>query len=706
MEISVISFNVDCLSLNRQSEFSWENRKNNNKYFIDTVNNDIVCLQEACGENIEFFLVNQTKMDFYKGVGIINSEGIKIYNPIFWNDSFKMIKKGRFYLEEITEKSETIWDSCELRCVSWVLLMDIRDKSRFIIVNTHLDSKGSVARKEASKMIAEFIKQLSDQEYCPVILCGDFNSRPWFPADENQLEYGELIWPGYLPTDDCYNLFRKEGFTDSYLFFYDVDNLDSNTYHDYNGDIFPKVGLRIDWQLVWDENTKNIEVRSYNLYKEVIVSDHYPVLCKYNINSTVADCLYNGYNKVFLYCSQGYALKWISKFLEKKYEEDIELIKKRILKENFLKFTMGKKSVGYDYPTNNAIYQGGVIKEVEIAGNVFIKKCENTMKKNKRYIEMKNYLELKRIFPDKFFIGKLNEKDVYFKIIMPLNSDTMMEDGYLLMHKLDGRTLEEQIYSYCTTDYDLLEMYIRMIKVLLEYGFVCADMSPRNVIILETNKEIIFQLIDFEKSYFLSESQISINKQEILRGQICGEELAVLIDMNTIKSLFDYEYNPDEWDTSDTELLLTPYRPEVHDILTGRGYDNYTIGVYNAVEKEMLEVVEPNRNAKYEALRFPGRIKFKVSHYISCLSVGDGAEYERKVTELLIRSKASGKIYFNKLIIYLSKLIGELEEQILVDYSLHREFVESLKKAAYVMGVIDNFYLSDEELFLKMEVIH
>lgn len=696
MEFVVTTINIDCLSMNRPSMYSWENRKKVYYEYTRNVVNDIMCFQEACEDNISYICSVQMNMKIFKGLGIRNREGVTTYNPIMWNSSFEMLKSGSFYLPYTQEYGG---DASELRSVTWVILKCIMNNSRVIILNTHLDNKGIIARKKSIKDILSFLCNLTQKECCPVIVTGDFNSRPWFPVDEDQNVYGKLIRPGYLPTDHCYEEFDRYGFEDSYFLDGSRHTVDSNTYHDYCGEVFPKVALRLDWQLFLRKQYSNIYCCSYDVLKEYIFSDHYPVSCKYNIEPTIFDCLYSGYNKAFSYCSQGYALKRIGGYLEEKYSDNLEFIKRVIMSENYLKYTLGECNIGYDYPCNNAVIQNGVIKEVD---NKFIVKYFNLNKKNALYKEIKNYKKLKEVFPHKYFLGILNNKKVYFDIVPPINIESFEKDGCSIMNKLNGVSFENMIYSYEKINFKLLEYYVQIIRILFDNGFVCVDMSPRNIILLQTEDEVRYQLIDFEKSYFISKEKLLFLKPRIMRGQLCGEELAVLLDMDVIKKLFGTEYNPDEWDMSDATILMEPYRPEIHNILIGRSKSEYSVGVYNKVEKEVLDVVKPNRCAKYEELRFPGRIKYKVEHYFNCLSVGDGEDYERKVTELLIRARKISYSCYERLVFYFAESIGMVEEQILCDYSIYGDFFESKRLAILLAENIDGLFKSEKDMLLTV----
>ena len=52
------------------------------------------------------------------------------------------------------------------------------------------------------------------------------------------------------------------------------------------------------------------------------------------------------------------------------------------------------------------------------------------------------------MFPDKYLLGTIDEKKVFFDIVAPININRFNIDGYSLMHKLDGETLDSLIYDY------------------------------------------------------------------------------------------------------------------------------------------------------------------------------------------------------------------------------------------------------------------
>jgi len=75
---------------------------------------------------------------------------------------------------------------------TWLKLWDETSKASFYVLNTHFDHRGSVARKESAKLIANFVKELPANSR--VIVMGDFNAsvdsdpyRTLFGGTENGL---------------------------------------------------------------------------------------------------------------------------------------------------------------------------------------------------------------------------------------------------------------------------------------------------------------------------------------------------------------------------------------------------------------------------------------------------------------------------------------------------------------------------------------
>lgn len=695
LKIKIISFNIDGLSSNREELFHWKNRKNKVFHMLEETEPDILGLQEACRDNIGEIKNRFPQYTYYAGPEVENKEGLLLSNPIFWNQEFEMIKNSYFYLAKNPETGDGIWDSAELRTVSWVLLMHKEEHSRLLIINTHFDHKGVVARKESANMISCFAQSMMEKECCNVILLGDFNSRPWYPHNEDQKAYGELIWSGCLPVDNLMSIFLDKGFEDSYLALGHENILESNTYNDYLGSRFPSVALRIDWQLLFRYINAHIDIIDYIVYDQEIISDHYPVVCTYDLSASLEDYLYTGKNKVFRMCCRGKALKKIADFLRQQYLEE-NLQKKNFLHMDFYELIWNKTHANmkfiFDLPSHNAVVQNGIVQVFSSEKQEYILKYENEKKPQRFQNELKMYEKLKSLFPTPYFLGSLNDKNAYLCITPPVSIGIHNGQNYFVLKRLNGQSFDEIIYGFEKVDQRLLELYAKIIFVFLSFGFICADMSPRNVILEETREALYIHVVDFEKSYFVDTPLDEKAIELFLRGQVCGEEMAVLFEPQEIVKILEGKYNPQAWDINSKKIMDKSYRPEVEDILIGRGEYIYNEGMYNQVEIEMQIALKPNREAIFEGMRFPGRIKFKAEHYLTCLGYESGLAYERKITEIFIKAKKYDK--YSTTVNILHNMLGELEERILIDYLICKEgFTDDTRNYALtVQKTIDDLY--------------
>lgn len=204
-------------------------------------------------------------------------------NPIYWNsECFEKLAAGGFYLSLTPDQLSKSWDAVSVRGAVWVKLRSKQTNAELMCVNVHLDHRGCQARIESSQLIVEQIRQL--RHTLPVIVTGDFNSRAWAPASENVYDYPPPVMPNYLPEGGVvHRIYTERNFKDSYLEAGWNNHLAMNTYHDYAGDGFPPVALRLDWILLLN-GVQHIRTLShmivYDAYPPIYASDHYPVLAE------------------------------------------------------------------------------------------------------------------------------------------------------------------------------------------------------------------------------------------------------------------------------------------------------------------------------------------------------------------------------------------------------------------------------------------
>lgn len=205
------------------------------------------------------------------------------HNPIYWNsESFEKLAGGGFYLSLTPHQPSKSWDAVSVRGAVWVKLRSKQTKAELLCVNVHLDHRGAQARSESSRLIVEQIGRL--RQTLSVFVTGDFNSRAWAPANENAHEYPPPVLPDYLPEGGIvHRIYTRQNYRDSYNEAGLNNRLAMNTYHDYAGNDFPPVALRLDWILLLD-GLQHIETLSHMIVHDadppVYASDHYPVVAE------------------------------------------------------------------------------------------------------------------------------------------------------------------------------------------------------------------------------------------------------------------------------------------------------------------------------------------------------------------------------------------------------------------------------------------
>lgn len=152
----------------------WDDRKERVARFVKLNNIDIVGMQEVLNPQLKDLQKMLPDYD-YVGVGRTDGKTKGEYSPIFYRKSrFQTLDKGNFWL---SEKPEAVgkkgWDAAIERIASWAKLRDRKTGQVFMVVNTHFDHVGVVARKESAKLIMRKIQEIVGNN--PAVVTGDFN---------------------------------------------------------------------------------------------------------------------------------------------------------------------------------------------------------------------------------------------------------------------------------------------------------------------------------------------------------------------------------------------------------------------------------------------------------------------------------------------------------------------------------------------------
>ena len=278
--IRVMTFNIDGGGRPTTINQQWESRHSLCTGIICAQQADIIGLQEVYEHNRHHLESSLSAYTCEYGHRTCQeSAALTMYNPIFWRrDRFSKIAAGAFFLSEEPDRRSVGWDAMYVRSATWVKLRCRYSTETIIHLNAHLDHRGQQARIESSKLIVKTLRELQEAQDA-VIVTGDFNSRAWIPPNEKRVTYPPPILPQYLPTSyEVIACFLQDEFRDTYLDAGFRNQLDMNTYHDYYGDGFPPVALRIDW-ILCDNRLKTASHQTvFDALPPIYASDHYPVV--------------------------------------------------------------------------------------------------------------------------------------------------------------------------------------------------------------------------------------------------------------------------------------------------------------------------------------------------------------------------------------------------------------------------------------------
>ncbi len=174
--LRVITYNIR-LNIASDGINAWPNRSSQVSALLAFHQADIFGLQEAMFGQIEDIQAQLPKMAW---VGVGRDDGIKAgeFSPLFYNsEKFKALKQGGFWLSETPEKPGLGWDAACNRVCTWLILKENKSNKKFMILNTHFDHVGNLARSESAKLILRKIKEINT-DHLPTILMGDFNLTP------------------------------------------------------------------------------------------------------------------------------------------------------------------------------------------------------------------------------------------------------------------------------------------------------------------------------------------------------------------------------------------------------------------------------------------------------------------------------------------------------------------------------------------------
>ena len=249
--LSVVSFNIRNSAANDGFN-AWDFRKGAIITMINTIKPDILGVQEALSDQIQYFdqFANQ-----YGRVGVGRDDGKKAgeFSAIYYlKERFTVVDTGNFWLSPTPYLPSKGWDAACIRIVTWVQLREKSTEKELFVFNTHFDHVGVEARKESAKLLLAQIKQITHNMEVTTFITGDFNTQTCDPLFDELKEMMPSAREKAPETDD------------------------RGTYHEYG-----EMSEMIDHIFYTKATPLSFKVLTES-FGIAYISDHYPVLGKFN----------------------------------------------------------------------------------------------------------------------------------------------------------------------------------------------------------------------------------------------------------------------------------------------------------------------------------------------------------------------------------------------------------------------------------------
>ena len=181
-----MSFNIRYNNPN-DGDNSWPNRSERVKNFLWSESPDIIGFQEVLHNEVleldhALFNYNFSERQYVRvGVGREDGNTKGEYSPIYFRaNRFELISSKTVWLSETPTKPSKGWDAACDRIATFALLLDLKTNDTLLVVNSHWDHVGVLARQESAKIILKEIEAFTSIQN--IIFMGDLNCTPEDPA--------------------------------------------------------------------------------------------------------------------------------------------------------------------------------------------------------------------------------------------------------------------------------------------------------------------------------------------------------------------------------------------------------------------------------------------------------------------------------------------------------------------------------------------
>ncbi|MDK2908892.1 MAG: hypothetical protein PWR20_459 [Bacteroidales bacterium] len=194
---------------------AWPNRKDAVVEMLKREKVVIVGLQEALLNQLNDLKTGLPGFTWF-GHGRDDGKTAGEFSAILYDSTWFELIEGKTFWLSPTPDSPGLkgWDAACPRIVTWVRLKNKETGNSFVVMNTHLDHIGEVARRNSALMVSQLAKDLASTG--PVILMGDFNATPESEvikliSQKSGLAEASSRIKEYKPLTDCtYTGFKGE----------------------------------------------------------------------------------------------------------------------------------------------------------------------------------------------------------------------------------------------------------------------------------------------------------------------------------------------------------------------------------------------------------------------------------------------------------------------------------------------------------------
>lgn len=265
------SYNLKLMTFNIRNnasgtgEIAWANRKHRVANAIKSYTPDIVGIQEAYKDQIDYLQANLNAS--YASIGVSrNGDTTNEYNNILYrSDKFEVVESGQFWLSDTPDVpgSKGIYETKYPRICTWAKFRALdNSKAEFYYFNTHLGLTEG-AKLQGATIILDRISKYVTSSNIPVFLGGDMN------AEE---------------TTTTFQMLQNSSLSDTWADAgHQYGGEDGTVTNNFDG---IRTGGHIDW--IFQQNVKKINSIEINYYNEGghYPSDHYPVQLNVDIPLT------------------------------------------------------------------------------------------------------------------------------------------------------------------------------------------------------------------------------------------------------------------------------------------------------------------------------------------------------------------------------------------------------------------------------------